>query len=521
MPMNLLTDPLLRVRTGSTERAVSLPELMTILGRESSVSLVGLQRHQADAFHVFLCCLAGAVLARAGERNPVQEEAFWREGLRALAGEAGDDAWTLVVDDLSRPAFMQPPIPASEHGRLKPKAATPDALDLLPTAKNHDIKQARAVRAYADEWIYALVSLQTMSGYLGRGNQGISRMNSGFGNRPVIEVVRALDPASRWRDAVPRLLRHRQTVLETNPWRYAPDGLVLVWLREWDGRSALATEVLDPCYIEICRRVRLRGSDGPPSSAEALPADAPRIGAKHLNGVVGDAWLPIDVSGNEEKALTVAPQGLTAELLRRLLFADGLRMTALHRPDPDWEGPLWLCASVLVRGQGTTDGFHERHLHIPAEVRPRLFGPREVREPLAALARTAIEQAGAVQRRALRPAVFLLLEGAPETLRLDRDAIQAWWSRAARRFEALWATDYFPWLWRVPEDFDRDRWERDWARRLRDHALQVLGEAETTLPGRSGRRYRARVMAERLLRGAIRKSLPLIEEETHERAGTG
>ncbi len=521
MPMNLLTDPLLRVRTASAERALSLPALMASLGREPDVSLPGLQRHQADAFHVFLCYLAGAVLARAGASDPVQDEAFWREGLRALAGEAGDDAWTLVVEDPLRPAFMQPPIPAREHGKLKPKAETPDALDLLPTAKNHDVKQARAAHAHPDEWIYALVSLQTMSGYLGRGNQGISRMNSGFGNRPVIELVRSLDPASRWRDAVLRLLRHRQEVIDgPNPWGFVRDGLVLVWLREWDGRTSMPTKELDPCYVEICRRIRLRGTDGASVRAEALPAESPRIAAKELNGVMGDAWLPVDKSGDEQKSLTVSPQGLTADLLRRLLFADGLEMTALHRPGPGWEGSLWLSVSVLVRGQGTTDGFHERQLPIPAEARPRLFGPPELRERFAALARTAVEQAGIVHRQALRPAVFALLEGGPEDLRLDRDAIQAWWAAAARRFESLWTADYFPWLWRVPDDFDRARCERDWAKRLRAHALRVLAEAEAGLPARSGRRYRARVAAERILLGAIRRHLSLTEEELHERAGT-
>ncbi|HHO58148.1 MAG TPA: type I-E CRISPR-associated protein Cse1/CasA, partial [Oceanithermus profundus] len=382
--MNLLTEPLLRVRSGSAERALSLPALMAALGRESDVSLPGLQRHQADAFHVFLCYLAGAVLARAGEHDPIQDETFWREGLRALAGEAGDDAWTLVVEDLARPAFMQPPIPPREHGKLKLKATTPDALDLLPTAKNHDVKQARAAHAHPDEWVYALVSLQTMSGFFGRGNQGISRMNSGFGNRPVVELVRSLDPAPRWRDAVPRLLRHRQEILEgSNPWRFGPDGLVLVWLREWDGRTSLATGELDPCYVEVCRRIRLRAADGDPMHAEALPADSPRIAARELNGVVGDAWLPVDVTGSEQTSLTVSPQGLTADLLRRLLFADGLQMTSLHRPGPDWQGPLWLSVSVLVRGKGTTDGFHERELPIPAEARPRLFGPPQLRERFA------------------------------------------------------------------------------------------------------------------------------------------
>ena len=77
--------------------------------------LPGLQLHQEDPFHVFLTSLATAILARDNKSDPVQTEGYWLEGLRKLASSAGDDAWTLVVDDLSRPAFMQLPLPAKDH----------------------------------------------------------------------------------------------------------------------------------------------------------------------------------------------------------------------------------------------------------------------------------------------------------------------------------------------------------------------------------------------------------------------
>ena len=113
--MNLLTDPLLRAITDQGEELLSLPALLAALGHDRVQHLTGLQRHQADAFHVFLCYLAGAVLARNNHTNPIQDEEYWRQGMRSLAGEAGDDAWTLVVDDLTRPAFMQPPLPVGDH----------------------------------------------------------------------------------------------------------------------------------------------------------------------------------------------------------------------------------------------------------------------------------------------------------------------------------------------------------------------------------------------------------------------
>lgn len=143
--MNLLIDPLLRIETPQGMTALNLPALLEALGQDQVDSLPGLQRHQVDPFHVFLCYLAGAVLARQGQTEPVQPEAFWRDGIRTLTGQPDDAAWTLVVDDVTRPAFMQAPLenPIALKQAFKRQIMIPDELDLLPTAKNHDIKLSR------------------------------------------------------------------------------------------------------------------------------------------------------------------------------------------------------------------------------------------------------------------------------------------------------------------------------------------------------------------------------------------
>lgn len=520
--MNLLTEPLLRVQTSEGLRRMSLPELMAALGRDEVESLPGLQRHQEDPFHVFLCYLAGAVLTRRNDAVPFQDADYWREGLRTLAGPAGDDAWTLVIPALSRPAFMQPPLPEADHGGLRPIADAPDALDLLPTAKNHDLKQTRAVRADPDEWVYALVSLQTMSGFYGAGNRGISRMNGGFGNRPIVELVRSFRSGTRWHDAVLRLLDHRLEVLG-GEYGYDPKGLVLVWVEPWDGKTSLPLSRLDPFYVEICRRVRLRGDDRV-THAEAVTSEVNRIAAHGLNGAVGDPWLPVDLresSGSKEpgaKALTVGPKGLDADLLRRLIFADDLKLSALQRPGGGWRGDIWLTVSVLVRGQGTTDGFHERRVAIPPAAQPRIFGPPERIQPLAALSKTAIEYAGRMQQRVLRPAVLAYLAAAEGMAPVERDALQAWWRGTLGRFQGLWTDAFFTWLWSVPEPFDQQITLTTWAARLRDHALLVLREAQHFLPKRVGRQFHARVEAERRFWAALyaKDNFPFLREEGRE-----
>lgn len=141
--MNLLVDPLLRVQTARGLEHMSLPALLAALGRDEVEHLPGLQRHQEDAFHVFLCCLAGAILSRRGDSDPVQPEEYWRSGLRGLAGEAGDDAWTLVVADVSRPAFMQPPLTMTKAIKgpsvfvlERPRTALQRAFRLLEVSPN-------------------------------------------------------------------------------------------------------------------------------------------------------------------------------------------------------------------------------------------------------------------------------------------------------------------------------------------------------------------------------------------------
>jgi CRISPR system Cascade subunit CasA len=490
--VNLLTDPLFQVQTERDLECLSLPALFARLGKNEIRHLTRIQRHQYDAFHVFLCYLAGAVLARDGSSNPVQDEHFWREGLLRLAGNAGYDAWQLVSDDVSRPAFMQPPL--AGDGR-KPTSVmnTADELDLLPTAKNHDVKQKRARMAPADTWVYALISLQTMSGFYGRGNQGITRMNRGYGNRPVVELIRDRAPGQRWIDSVSRLLEHRKRVLK-EPFGYDPEGLVLVWSEPWDGNTSLLLEELDPFYIEVCRRVRLRGQDGV-EYAESYTAEQPRIAAKELNGVVGDPWLPVDLKGIDKgrkagvKALTFPPVGITAEHMRRLIFEDELQLYALQKPQPDWKGDMWLSVSVLVRGEGVTDGFCEWEVRIPEQKTLSIFGAFAQKDALEKLSRDAIAYVATMQNRVLKPAVFAYVLGAPEKLDLDDSFGSSAWTRSSRQFESLWSAQYFPWLFSVPEAFSEQEELRRWVEILRDYALTVLKELERAMASRSGRRY--------------------------------
>lgn len=495
--MNLLTDPIFRTHIEQKTELLSLPALLENYGKMRVRQLIGLQRHQHDAFHVFMCYLAGAVLARDNHSDPIQDEEYWREKLLSLAGKAGMDAWKLVVDDASKPGFMQAPlVPADQEPTSV--VTTPDKLDILQTAKNHDVKQSRASSADVDTWIYSLISLQTMSGFLGRGNQGISRMNSGFGNRPIVEVLRTHNLGRRWLDAVSRLVEHRQEVLQ-KPFGFNPNGMVLVWLSPWDGETQLALDNLDPFYIEICRRVRVIGERGN-LSAMLYSAKNQRIAAKHLAGVVGDPWLPVDCnkgakSGLEGyegfKALTFPPTGITIEHLRKILLGE-YQIHSLQRPLRSWQGGVWLSVSVLVRGQGTTDGFHEAQVAIPKKRVPILFGSRQQRDWLGEISKQGIMAAALMKNRVLKPAVFSCLQGAPNEIKWDHKYSTSIWESIDGHYESLWSDDYFPWLFSVEEDEDPEEALHRWVSTLLKHALDAVKKVELQSPGRMGRQYRVK-----------------------------
>ena len=179
--VNMLADPVLSISGGGR---MSLPGLFAAMTRGRTRGFPALRPHQRPAWHMFLVQL-GALAAWRDPGGGLPEDAeAWAAALRRLTPEHADDApGRLSVYDWRKPAFLQPPV-LGNTGKLKwSEVGTPDALDMLITARNHDLKSAIAREAEAEDWIYALVSLQTCEGYSGGGNYGIARMNGGSSSR--------------------------------------------------------------------------------------------------------------------------------------------------------------------------------------------------------------------------------------------------------------------------------------------------------------------------------------------------
>lgn len=510
--MNLLEDPLLAVRLTSSDRvSVSLPEALSLLGDDRIESFEALAPHQAHAWHAFLVFLAALALHRGNRRGMRHSADDWRAMLRQLTAQHPDDApWHLVVDDLSKPAFMQPPVPEGTLNGFKNRVDHPDLIDVLLTAKNHDVKSARIRAPRPEHWVYALISLQTMQGFLGAGNYGIARMNGGFASRPCITLVASHLPGARLVSDVAVLLDHRENVLDAFDMFKADGGRALLWLEPWDGQSPLELRDLDPWFIEICRRVRLIGEGRRLVACQTGTAKA-RIAADMFKGNIGDPWAPVERT--EGKMLTIGARGFDYALLSRLLFSGGFERPLLQRHPPDRDSEVLLLARGLARGQGETNGYHERLIPVPREAKMCLFDD-EAQATAGKIAEDRIAEAGTMQRSVLRWALLALLQAGPKKIDARRDSTTSdWASKWLERFDARVDDCFFPMLWdEVKETGEaaREAVRHSWKRWLRQQAMGVLEEAIDALPLPGARRYQAIAGAEGAFNGALAKNFPAL-----------
>ncbi|MBF0416143.1 MAG: type I-E CRISPR-associated protein Cse1/CasA [Magnetococcales bacterium] len=503
---NVLIDPLIRAENTDGERlTLALPEVMAGLLNETLVSFPALQPHQRHAWHAFLTQLAAMALHHSGVEKPPLDAPSWQSLLRALTKAWPDDEpWKLVVDDLSKPAFMQPPVPENKLDAFKNIIPTPDGLDVLITAKNHDIKMTRIAHPHADHWILALITLQTMEGFLGAGNYGIARMNGGFASRPAVGTRPGPLPGPHFRRDLDLLRLGRETIHNEHHTLYHPErGFTLLWLEPWDGQSELSLATLDPYFIEVCRRVRLTmGRNGP--VANAAPSKAARIHSKDLKGNLGDPWTPIRLDKEGGVSLTINESGFGYQLITDLLLeSEGYRPSQAQKmrfgkPADHAE----FLARALARGQGKTEGYHERRIPLPPIVRAKLGQPKEM-DSLATVARKRVEQAGIVAKKALAPAILTMIQRAPGKLNFKDRRIDTWRHRFDQKVDAL----FFPSLWQSVQQ-EADTANATWIELLITIGKDLLLEAEESLIAGGGRHHKIAVVAEQVYRGSLRNQFP-------------
>ncbi len=523
--LNVLSEPLIAVERPDAERvSLSLPQIYSELMADAVAAFPRLRPHQRHAWHAFLVQLGAMALERARMCELPAGAPEWADLLSALTSSHPDCApWNLVVDDITRPAFMQPPARSMDVQQdYMESVDTPDQLDMLVTSKNHDLKSAVAAHSSPDDWIFALCTLQTMEGFAGAGNYGISRMNGGLGNRPAFGLApHGAGPGAHARRDIEALLEFLPEIVSDHPMTASGHGLL--WTLPWDGTPSetLLIDGLHPLYVEVCRRVRLRsGADGRLFGIRAT-SRAARIEGKALKGRTGDPWTPTNVK-KEGLPLTLGAGGFGYRRVSEYLTgSDEWKHPPLLRPTESERlssETMQIVARAMVRGQGKTEGYHEREIPIRHRLRSAMLRIDASIEP-GEIARLRIEQIGTVQR-ILSHAIQVFAAGG------DRDGIspehrslaRPWLSRLDGILDAGFFEDLQEELEAKPAERQsiRSRWLVNGEDGVIDHARGLLRQATSSLPCPSLYRYRAGVTAEALFEGRLRgsKGLPFLFDRT-------
>ena len=494
--MNLLSDPVFALPDGGK---ASLAAVFAAMGAGRLSAFASLRPHQRPAWHMFLVQLGALALWHANRADLPTDESAWRDALRALTADyPGDEPWRLVVGQRNSPGFMQPPDP----GGLKwTDTPTPDALDMLITARNHDLKQSVARNASAEDWVFALVSLQTCEGYGGRYNQGIARMNGGSSSRPMLGLVPAADTdcsvhaGAHWQRDVRRLLARRATGEDAGPGK--PGGASLLWLPSWPEGERLAASALDPWFIEVCRRVRLSVRNES-VLAQCANSKDPRIDAKAYKGHVGDPWAPIHTT--EGKSLTITSRGFDYRRLCDLLYSGDWEVPFLALPAADESHDMLLLAEAISRGNSKTDGFKSRVVPVPKRALRMLST-----QTLGSLAKAQMHEIAGFDK-ALRNGLALMAAGG------DRQALDkkhyGHTNPPRARFDRMADRLFFPSLWsRWAATHDADAAATAkvaFLRQLKAAADEVLKSSLPAMPCSAIFRDRAQARARRTYGGTLR-----------------
>jgi CRISPR system Cascade subunit CasA len=475
----------------------SLPAVLAALSRGEVVDFPGLRPHQREPWHAFTVQVATlAMLGVCADFNKLETESAWLAALVDLTPDyPGGEPWSLVVDDWTKPALLQPPIKGAANKKdYSPSFHAADGLDLLVTSKNHDLKQERMVNGTEEHWLYALVALQTGEGFLGRGNYGISRMNGGFGSRMFLRVRPDTTFSDGFQRDVLELLRVYVDMPDTRSG--------LVWITPWDGTQSISFSSLHPLYIDTCRRIRLSAADGHITGHVATSTCA-RIEAGQLKGITGDPWAPIKPDGSS--SITASAMGFGHRQMAKVLDPQETSRPPLAQIlGSDADKDLVLSVTSLVRGQGKTEGFHTRSIHISKVIRGRLGRPDILLDTMGA---TAVRRSGEASEMGsrLRRALIYLYQGAPENIRFDDKSaikkVNPWEQSFNANVDAEFFGDTF---WREMEGTTCPH-RMDWRKRLADMARDTFQEAAAEAPRTEVKRIRAQAKARNMLESTLEK----------------
>ena len=510
---SLLDEQLIRARllVGGQPVRYSLPDLFVALARDEVRDFPALRSHQRHPWHAFLVQLAAMALHHAGRDQPFETEQEWKVALLALTPEHPDGAAWCLITPHDKPAFMQAPIPGGRVDDWENDRPTPDSLDILVTSRNHDLKQARIHKAHPDDWIFALVSLQTAGPYPGLGNYGVARMNKGSSSRPGIGIVPSGGFGNRWLRDVIIALGNREKIVMENTLSQS-NGIGLMWLVPWDGSeaSSLPFPSLDPFFIEICRRIRLVNlGQGIHARRTSSNMRVVKAHADALKGRTGDLWTPIDIK--EEKSFGMSETGFAYKRMAQLAFGSEYKKPpAQHLQASDSTTGLTLLARAIAGGQSETSGYYERRIPISPKMRMLL---KENTDRLATLSSKRFDAIAGVSN-CLETALITLFDGGK--LREMRwkapKGIAQKGKRFTEPFEQVEDARFFDDLNIEIESEDSEDVFSQWLLAMSKRGEIVLQAAFNVGPRSGEQRYRARSVALDKFRALVKNKFPSLAD---------
>lgn len=470
MRHNLLSEPLITLHRLGRREGHTLPSVLALLSAGEKFEFYHLQAHQQHPWYAFLVQLAALGLQRTNTTLLPTKPERWGEILLLLT-DSQQEPWCLVVADLEKPAFLQPPVPEGELTEWKKPLHTPGEIDVLITAKNFDVKIRRLSSPRLEHWVFALVSKQTSEGVLGQGNYGVARMNGGTSSRPCVAIVPSLEWAPRFQRDVGLWLENLVALRKEHGYR---GEVGLVWLLPWDGLEKIPRKKLHPFFIEICRRIRLIET-GTVLTARTRPTKGTRIFNEGHGGYTGDIWTPLYLKKGVKTSLSLDEGGFHFRRVSELLF--------------QWDAPpalspilddSWFFAASLCRTQGKTQGYHERVLPLPAKI-GAMLQTSAGRKRLAEISAARVERYFIAVHGLLKPVILALLQGVVVgKVDLRDQRAQAWIVRFEKQVDAM----FFPSLWRaceLPPEKSAEAWDVDLLSVLDTYLEQIYGEIPVSL----------------------------------------
>lgn len=523
---NILEDPCIEATIrNSTKAILTLPGVLASLGENTIAGFDNLRPHQRHPWHAFLCQLSAMALIDSGIDMPEADrttpyshlpgkfdEKRWKAFLLNLAPDP--DAWNLLVRNLSKPAFLQPPIPDGIKA-LGTVVNTPDEMDVIIAAKNCDEKARKVTEPKIDHWLFALVSLQGQAGYSKAGRNGnyynTTRQNGAYATRPGIGIISSPFWGDQWgRDC--RMLIETLHTERSIEWDIQ-QGHRLLWLIPWDGKSSVSLGKLHPYFLEICRRIRLDQNENGKIICRMGSSTVGRVAGGIYKGAVNDPWIPI----NRQKVSAFNNNPTWDQMGKILLDRKEFQPALAQIPQSFDRCPIAVRFCVLKRGQSHTDEYHEKIIPIPE----KKVGYLRLQNNTGEKVLSTMTNLGVIARnKVLYPSLSLLLSGKGKKQKTHPLA-----AASTRQLDDMISDSFFPYLWEaLPAEGDektKAQQYNPWIEFLRIRTTEIF---ETVLRRHlnSGLTEMIHVAdAELFFKKSTKQNLPLFNEAIKEESSNG